>query len=91
MFTVTRGIDQMLAHGVTREWTTLLRPWLPVTDIDVNGRLLGAARSASAAAAFLEIIPFLDRDHRIHREHDGQGNGHQLVGTCSGSGRNMPR
>jgi broad specificity phosphatase PhoE len=38
----------MLAHGVTRERTILLRPWLPVTDIDVYSRLLGAALANAA-------------------------------------------
>ena len=39
--------EQMLHNGVTREWTTMLRPWLRTTDVDAKGRLTGAHRSAT--------------------------------------------
>ncbi|TQM01704.1 hypothetical protein [Pseudonocardia kunmingensis] len=57
--------DQMLANGVTREWTTLLRPWLGLGDVDARGRLLIAGRSADRWATILEVVPSLDRDHQI--------------------------
>lgn len=59
--------EQMLGNGVTREWTTLLRPWLGLGDVDALGRLLIAARSTDRWATMLEAVPSLDRDHRIRR------------------------
>lgn len=58
---------QMLDNGVTREWTTLLRPWLGLKDVDAHGRLLIAGRSANVWATMLEVMPSLDRDHRVER------------------------
>ena len=29
--------EQMLSNGVTREWTTMLKPWLRTTDVDAKG------------------------------------------------------
>lgn len=57
--------DQMLRNGVTREWTTMLRPWLRTTDVDAKGRLSGAQRSANPWAALLDVIPSLDGEHQI--------------------------
>ena len=59
--------EQMLTNGVTREWTTLLRPWLGLGDVDAHGRLLIARRSADFWATVLEVVPSLDRKHRVAR------------------------
>lgn len=57
--------DQMLANGITREWTTLLRPWLRLPDINPYGQLVAAATSPNPWVAFLQLVPSLDQDHRI--------------------------
>lgn len=66
--------QQMLTNGVTREWTTMLRPWLNPADIDGRGRLSVASRAGRKPRradepwiTFLETIPALDRDCRIQR------------------------
>jgi hypothetical protein len=59
--------EQMLDNGVTRQWTTLLRPWLGQGDVDPFGGLLIAARSPDFWATVLEVVPSLDRGHRVVR------------------------
>lgn len=74
--------EQMLANGVTREWTALLRPWLRLTDVDAYGRLEIARRSTNFWATVLEVVPSLDRDHRVvHRRRWAGGALYQCV-TC---------
>lgn len=41
----------MLAYAVTKEWTSMLRPWMSPADIDGRGRLTIAARSRANPAA----------------------------------------
>jgi hypothetical protein len=57
--------DQMVANGVTREWTSMLRPWLRPYDFDARGRLTIAARSGDFWETVLEAVPSLDRDCQI--------------------------
>lgn len=59
--------EQMLGNGVTREWTSLVRPWLELGDVNAHGRLLIAHRSADFWTTVLQVVPSLDRDHRIQR------------------------
>lgn len=57
--------DQMAANGVTRQWTTMLRPWLGTADIDALGRLTIARRADDMWRTILDVIPSLDRDCQI--------------------------
>ncbi len=59
---------QMRSHGVTREWTFMLRPWL--WDTEISGReTLRAARLAASGqepwGSVLDVVPALDRDCQI--------------------------
>lgn len=65
---------QMLGNGVTRKWTSMLRPWMSLADIDGKGRLTVASRAGNDPhragepwVTFLEVIPALDRDCQIQR------------------------
>lgn len=61
--------EQMAANGVTREWTTLLLPWLGPSEVDATGLLSIANRSGRPWATMLEVIPSLDRDCQIETVH----------------------
>jgi hypothetical protein len=56
---------QMTKNGVTREWTTMLRPWLHPADVDAKGRLSIARRADDFWRAILDTVPALDRDCQI--------------------------
>lgn|GEM_PF-1205626 len=56
---------QMTKNGVTREWTTMLRPWLHPADVDAKGRLSIARRAADPWRAILDTVAALDRDCQI--------------------------
>lgn len=60
--------EQMVANGVTREWTTLLLPWLGPAEVDAKGQLTIAARSDNPWHTMLEMIPSLDRQCQIQTE-----------------------
>lgn len=77
--------EQMLANGVTREWTRLLQPWLGVGDVGAHGRLLIAQRSADFWATVLEVVPSLDRDHRIQRRRRWPGHPPYRCAACTDS------
>lgn len=57
--------EQMAANGVTREWTTMLQPWLGPNDVDGQGKLMIAARSNDLWRTVLDVVPCLDRDCQI--------------------------
>lgn len=59
--------DQMIANGVTREWTKLLRPWLSIRDFDAHGRLVVASRDGDEWLAILTYVPSIDRRCRMRR------------------------
>jgi hypothetical protein len=63
---------QMLRNGVTRHWTSMLRPWTNLADIDGRGRLTIASRAqrdprraGEPWATFLDVVAALDRDCQI--------------------------
>jgi hypothetical protein len=65
-FGVINPSPQMAENGVTREWTEMLRPWLPLSDIDGAGRLICATGPRVAgtgrvtADVLLDVVPVLD-------------------------------
>lgn len=63
--------EQMTGYGVTREWTTMLRPWLRTTDVDARGRLRITAESPDPWEVCLDAIPSLDTEHQIERRTSG--------------------
>lgn len=64
---------QMTENGATREWTEMLRPWLPITDIDGTGKLSCASGRRLAgtdrdpADVLVDVVTALDRDCQITR------------------------
>lgn len=58
---------RMRGFGITREWTTLLRPWLGTKEVDADGQLLIALNSRDPWATMLYALPSLDHDCQIHR------------------------
>ncbi|WP_017972459.1 hypothetical protein [Actinopolyspora halophila] len=66
--------EEMRANGVTREWTTLLLPWLGEHEVDTEGRLIIVANSPTPWATMLASIPVLDRDCQIE-QHPRQRSG----------------
>lgn len=57
--------DQMIANGVTREWTRLLRPWLSIGDFDAHGRLIVASRDGDEWLTISAFVPSIDRRCRM--------------------------
>ena len=65
--------QQMLANGVTRSYTEMLRPWLRLHEIGGAGQLLRArhAEAADQSRLLLEDVPLLDNRHAI--KHTAKG------------------
>lgn len=76
--------EEMRSYGVTREWTTLLRPWLGTSEVAADGQLTIAVNSSDPASMFLYALPSLDRDCQIHRHP------HEQRFQCTTCGHHTP-
>lgn len=65
--------EQMRDHGITAQWTKMLRPWLEPTDLDGRGQLTPVlSQSRNPWADLLDLVPSLDGEHRIDQDPVGQ-------------------
>lgn len=68
--------EQMISNGITREWTTMLRPWLGLNDIDPHGRLR-CVQNASSSGRWGEVLDVVaELDAHCHIEAAPAGAGH---------------